>query len=154
MRLDRTTKRRGVLGFAAAWLVVVGWVQLANIPPEEILTHSSPEVQERLHTECDGSFNDRYRCEEDIVLEVSRTTFANLSLRLAVTVAVPLICLGIATTVLRPPRKRRRFFAAAPTQSADHPAGEAEAVPEPPHDDMSWKTAAREHVIHAKRPEE
>jgi hypothetical protein len=132
--MDRRTRgyaRIALIAFSSVWVFAFGWLLFGLLPAEEIQTHSSPVVRERLQDECRGTFQQRYECKEAIVLEVSQTTFANLSLRLLV------VCLGpilstIGFIVFCKPDAHRQ----APVI----------------HDDMAWKHAAERHVAAPSPP--
>ncbi|MGE5503636.1 MAG: hypothetical protein ACM31L_04365 [Actinomycetota bacterium] len=94
---------------ATKWVVVLaslGWMtwagidQFSEVPEQDLLTHSSPEVKERLR-DCEGTFKQRYECKENIVIKTHRDTFYRLTERLAI-VTVPAILAGLAFLFLVP----------------------------------------------------
>jgi hypothetical protein len=83
-----------------AWMGWTGVDQFGDVPERDLLTHSSPEVRDRLR-DCEGSFKQRYECKETIVIQTHRDTFYRLSERLAI-VTVPPLLAGLAFLFLIP----------------------------------------------------
>ncbi len=133
---------------SVGWLVGVSWIQFAYLPDSEIQSMESPEVQDRLALECNGPYTDRYACKEQIILETSQDTFANLSLRLAVVVVVPGLLWGLARTRFRDPHKTKVF--ALPPDHPAHGKTEGEGASDAPKAD--WKKAARDRLAQSRPP--
>ena len=105
----------------------MGWTELVRVPPEDVQTINSPEVQDRMRDECLGQFQNRYDCKESIILATSRETFASLTWRFGLVTLVPVLAaMGYGALS----RKERT-----------------------PHDlvgpdDLAWKHLAEDHIVH------
>jgi hypothetical protein len=90
--IDRRKKlaQKILIGLGLVWIAWAGWDQFADIPDDDMETHSSASVQERLR-DCAGTFKQRYDCKEAIVIQVHRETFNNLIGRTAIVVVPPLL---------------------------------------------------------------
>ena len=127
------------------WMAVAGVVLFLILPPGPVQTMNSPEVQDRMRDECAGSFEQRYQCKENIIVQAGRETFANLALRLGLVLAAPLLAAGFFHTRCRPD----------PIHHLPLP-GDDDATPAspPPASDADddWKRRAQRHIAHARPP--
>lgn len=122
----RRTAKMILAVLSLLWLAGSGWLQFSSLAETETKTFASTEVKERMK-ECDGSFQQRYECKEAIVIETHRTTFWNLTGRVAV-VGLPPILAWIAFGLLFP---KRLVIPHRQTVAEDPDA---------------WKKRAQEHV--------
>ena len=100
-KIDRHKIKKVLMIISLVWLTIGTWVLFINIPADEIQTMHSQGVKDRMRDECTGSFHDRYQCKEDIVLEVTQDTFANMALRTMMLVSLPLLLTIGYNTILR-----------------------------------------------------
>jgi len=115
-----------------AWIVIIGWFAIVQIPDSALYTKESPEVQARMEAECTGTYQQRYDCKNMVAIEVTNHSLMQVTIRIALWVLGP----SLAFAYFRMQRRR-------------------EPPPPPPpivHDDMSWKNAAKDHVAHSKAP--
>lgn len=74
----------------AAWIGGVGWTMLvATMPTDKLENHHSRLVHQRM-AKCEGSFNQRFQCKEDILIAGDRTGFLLAMERVAFTLGLPL----------------------------------------------------------------
>ncbi len=58
-----------------AWLGVSGWILFGDMPPEIFDNHTSKAMQDRMRT-CEGSFQKRFECKQQLLLNGERWGFA------------------------------------------------------------------------------
>ena len=160
-RQTRATAKRFLVGVSLIWVVLGAWIAFFALPPDEVQTINSPEVKDRLRDECSGSFQQRYRCKESIILEVGQDAFANMTLRLILVVSVPLLAAVAYTTLCRPDPVHRLSdiedttgWKPPPPPPVTRPPlwapGEQQQPLPPPDDD--WKRRAQERISSARPP--
>jgi hypothetical protein len=84
-----------------AWMALVGWLMFALLPPGAVEHHGSTAVKDRMATQCQGSFRDRYECKEAIIVETGRDTFFNLAGRFLAVILPPLLLSAWLSSYLR-----------------------------------------------------
>jgi len=134
------------LGNAACllWIVLVGWLMWATLPSATLENHDSTNLRDRMASECSGSYKDRYRCKEDLIIESGQEAFWVLSLRFLLVIVPPLIGSLKLSSYLRRHElddlHRRNMHNAHQTQA-------------PHHHDANWKARAHLHATE-QSPEE
>jgi hypothetical protein len=88
-RAERTRLKWMVSGGSAAWLLLIGLLMIATLPDGAVENHASDQVKGRM-SECTGSFQDRYQCKEQIIIESGRETFYTLGGRFLLVILPPL----------------------------------------------------------------
>jgi len=164
-RRTRATAKRLLVGISLIWLALGTWLAFFALPPDEVQTINSPEVKDRMRDECSGSFQERYRCKEAIILEIGQDSFANMTLRLVLVVSVPLLAAVAYHTLCRPdPVTRLPIpdtvawrspppFIPRPSERPERPERTfAAAEPPPPPPDDDWKRRAQERITNARPP--
>lgn len=157
-RQKRATAKRFLTAISLVWLVLGSWLAFFALPPDEVQTINSPQVQDRLRDECSGSFQQRYRCKESIILSVGQDAFANMALRLVLVVSIPLLAAVVYHTLCRPDPVHRLSDVddlawKPPPPSIPRPAertSDGDEQPPPPDDD--WKRRAQERITNARPP--
>lgn len=93
-----------------AWMAVVGWT-LFVLMPASVEHHSSAAVKDKMATQCQGSFRDRYECKEAIIVESGRDTFWTLAGRFLAVVVPPMLLSGWLSSYLKrnPIRVQHRY---------------------------------------------
>jgi hypothetical protein len=99
------TKRAALVWSVTAgcllWMALVGWLLFALLPPGAIEHHGSTTVKDRMATQCQGSFRDRYECKEAIIVETGRDTFWTLASRFLAVVVPPMLLSAWLSSYLR-----------------------------------------------------
>ncbi|MGE5548145.1 MAG: hypothetical protein ACM33T_14660 [Solirubrobacterales bacterium] len=114
------------------WIAGSGVAMFATLGEDEVQTHSSDTVKDRLR-DCEGTFKQRYECKEAIVIQTHRKTFYTLSERLAIVVLPPsLLAIAFSMALKRIPVER-------PHHRHEHAA-------------VDWKTKAEMHIHHPHHP--
>jgi hypothetical protein len=162
-RRTRATAKRLLVGISLIWLALGSWLAFFALPPDEVQTINSPEVKDRMRDECSGTFQERYRCKEAIILQIGQDSFANMTLRLVLVVSVPLLAAVAYHTLCRPDPIHRLPsmddslawkppppFIPRPSDRPERSFADAEAPPPPPDDD--WKRRAQERITNARPP--
>lgn len=117
-------------GVCLLWMALAGWLQFSDLSENEIQTHASTAVKERMR-DCEGTFQQRYECKEAIVIQSSRETFYTVTIRIII-VALPPILLGVAFPFMFPRRRP--------------------VIHRQVEDDDAWKQRAQSHIIHPHQP--
>ncbi|MBF0323836.1 MAG: hypothetical protein HQL42_02085 [Alphaproteobacteria bacterium] len=153
-----------------AWMAVVGWL-LFVMMPASVEHHSSAAVKDRMATQCQGSFKDRYECKEAIIVESGRDTFWTMAGRfLAVVVPPMLLSAWLSSYLKRNPirlharhideggdwKSRAQMHTKAPAPPPGHAGGfePDEEMPQKSYslDDIApvddWKTRAQNKTRH------
>ena len=164
--MDKSTARvvkKVLIAVALVWIGAMGWMQFGNLSSEEVLTPHSAAVRDRMDTECNGTFGQRYDCKESIVISTVRHSLANMAMRLGIVAVVPVLLtlafqhltrpggrLSPGGFVPKPTRAAQRTFSSRPNAPAPRVAAiEVEEEPAA-EDDMSWKKTAQRHVTQGK----
>jgi hypothetical protein len=71
-----------------AWMGGVGWFELGAVPIDRLESHRARAVQEKIHR-CEGTFNQRYNCTQNILLTGERNDFVLMLERGLMTFAPP-----------------------------------------------------------------
>lgn len=71
------------------WLGVTGWMFVRDMPPEIFDNHTSKAMQERMRS-CEGSFEKRFDCKQQMLLSGERWGFAVALDRLMLICAPPI----------------------------------------------------------------
>lgn len=124
-RTKRTLLIWSVTLSCLAWMGFVGWLLFAAMPAA-VENHSSTAVKDRMATQCQGSFRDRYECKEAIIVESGRDTFFVMAGRFLAVIVPPLLLSGWLSSYLR---KNPIRFEAAKVEVSDE-----------------WKAKARKHT--------
>ncbi len=133
MRQDRRLRIKRILIVSSIiWMVAVTSVVLLTLPRQATLTMESPQIQRELARDCSGTFKQRFRCKQTIILNTSQRTFSDLALRLLAVVAGPIAAAVYFVRYCRP-----------------DPIQPRPATPSAP-DDMSWKKAAEQRIHQPK----
>ncbi len=160
-RQKRATVKRFLIGVSGVWLVLGSWVAFFALPADEVQTINSPEVKDRMRDECTGTFQQRYRCKDSIILEVGQDAFANMTLRLVLVVSVPLLAaIAYHTVCRRDPVHRLSDIedvawkpSPLPPLLRPRPPDQIAAdQPPPPQSDDDWKRRAQDRIINARPP--
>lgn len=125
----RTRLKAMVTIFCLAWLVGASALMWATLP--EVEHHGSAAVKDRMANECQGSFSERYKCKEAIIVESGREGFWMVSARFLLVIVPPMVFSVLLSGYLR----------RNPVQPVQRHVG-----------DDSWKTRAQQHT--ARRPED
>jgi hypothetical protein len=90
---DRRRRRRigDVLVTLAClvWLAASGWVFFSDVPEEIFDNHTSKAMQDRMKA-CEGSFQKRYECKQQLLLNGERWGFAVALNRILLMCAPPI----------------------------------------------------------------
>jgi len=86
-------RKTGLYTVCGLWMAWALWSQFLSIPTGEVENHSSLSVKERM-SDCAGTFQQRYDCKNNIVIETDRTTFLNMVGRIIIVVLPPLLLIG------------------------------------------------------------
>lgn len=145
-------QRRRLVGMVTAgclaWLLGMSVLMWSTLP--EVENHASSTLKDRMAAECQGSFAERYKCKEAIIVESGRESFWTVSARFLLVILPPLFASGWLSTYLRrnPVHPVIRHAHAEDDWKSRAQAhvqiAEDHEVPAPPADD--WKSKAQEHV--------
>ena len=72
-----------------SWMAVAGYLLFVPFGTE-VAHHNSPEVKDRMASECLGSFKDRYDCKEAIIVRSGQETFIAMAWRFLLVIVPPL----------------------------------------------------------------
>lgn len=89
--MTRSERSRLVAMVTAAclvWLVGSGAAMWATLP--EVEHHGSATVKDRMAAECQGSFAERYKCKEAIIVESGREGFWMVAARFLLVIVPPM----------------------------------------------------------------
>jgi hypothetical protein len=131
-RAQRSRLKWAVTAGSLLWMVFMGWLMVATLPQSAVVNHSSSVVKDRM-SDCAGSYQDRYDCKEQIIIESGRDTFFILTGRFLLVILPPLLATGWLSSHLRK----------HPPQPENHQHAEA----------GDWKTRAQMHT-ETQSPEE
>lgn len=166
-RADRARLVAMVTAACLAWLVGIGALMWTTLP--EVEHHASSAIKDRMAAECQGSFAERYKCKEAIIVESGREGFWMVSARFLLVILPPMIVSVWLSGYLRrhPVRAVARHVpvdddwkARAHSHTTVRPPadGAAAATAAPtsveeiaPLDD--WKTRAQQHTGAGRRPD-
>lgn len=128
-RAERKRLKWAVTGGGLLWMALVGWLMWVTLPDGAVATHASDALKDRMSL-CSGSFQDRFDCKEQIIIESGRDAFYLLSLRFLLVIVPPLIGTFWLSTYL-----------------ARHPVP---VIAEPQHGNRKssddWKARAQKHT--------
>ncbi|CAA7623010.1 conserved hypothetical protein [Magnetospirillum sp. SS-4] len=82
-----------------AWLAASGWVFFSDVPDEIFDNHTSKAMQERMKA-CEGSFQKRYECKQQLLLTGERWGFA-VALNRILLMCAPPITLWIVWSAIK-----------------------------------------------------
>lgn len=88
-----SARQIGLYTVCGLWMAWAVWDQFLSIPTGEVENHSSLSVKERM-SDCSGTFQQRYDCKNNIVIETDRMTFLNMIGRIAIVVLPPFLLIG------------------------------------------------------------
>lgn len=129
-RAARTRLVAMVTTACLAWLVGVGALMWLTLP--EVEHHGSTAIKDRMAAECQGSFSERYKCKEAIIVESGREGFWMVSARFLLVIVPPMVFSVLLSGYLR----------RNPVQKAERHVS-----------DDNWKSRAQQHVA-ARRPDD
>lgn len=72
-----------------SWLAVAGWIFFSDMPDEIFDNHNSKTMQDRMKA-CEGSFQKRFDCKQQLLLNGERWGFAVATNRILLMCAPPL----------------------------------------------------------------
>lgn len=130
-RTERSRLVAMVTAACLAWLAGVGALMWVTLP--EVEHHASSAVKDRMAAECQGSFAERYKCKEAIIVESGRESFWMVAARFLLVIVPPM-----AASIRLSSHLRRH-----PVQAMERHT---------PADD-DWKTRAQMHM-RVQRPDE
>jgi hypothetical protein len=119
----RTRLKAMVTILCLAWLAGAGVLMWATLP--EVEHHGSSAVKDRMANECQGTFSERYKCKEAIIVESGREGFWMVSARFLLVIVPPMVFSVLLSGYLR----------RNPVQIAERHVA-----------DDSWKTRAQQHI--------
>lgn len=126
-RAERKRLKLAVTGGGMLWIVLVGWIMWATLPEGAVATHSSDSLKDRMSL-CGGTFQDRFDCKEQLIIQSGRDAFYMLSLRFLLVILPPMAATFWLSSYL-----------------ARHPVPLIEE-PHHSHSDDNWKARAQLHT--------
>lgn len=162
-RTERSRLVAMVTAACLAWLVGIGALMWVTLP--EVEHHGSSAIKDRMAAECQGSFAERYKCKEAIIVESGRESFWMVAARFLLVIVPPMAAsLWLSGYLRRHPvqmmerhapvdsdwKARAQMHTRVQRADEDDDPPAAPRAPHPSIDEIAplddWKTKAQQHT--------